>query len=65
MITNLICFVIISLCTCCQILLYFQFVLDEVQLVEEPVEEVAVAEGAVELRDLLNRDCHFLRVLTA
>lgn len=34
-----------------------------VQLLEEPVEEVAVAQTALEFRDLLDRDGHFLRML--
>ena len=35
----------------------------ELQFVEEPVEEVFVAEAPLEFRDLLSRDAHFLRVL--
>lgn len=37
--------------------------MSHVQLLEEPVEEVAVAQTVLEFRDLLDRDGHFLRML--
>ena len=37
--------------------------MSRMEFLEEPVEEVAVAQTVLEFRDLLDGDCHFLKML--